>query len=188
MDENIYYPRTRVERSYEIYQTRDILEKMLTRLGIITYRTPGEIPNLDLLQELFLSHDFDRPIPYLRHITMSHFFDARCHHRFGSLSEAVKIARSLLDTEVNLGNILSCDDTLIDQIDAIPLTPEAAVIIRRMFNALDRGRPIAVWDLALAATVNDIEPHILRPVLDFLEQCGGDTGRCREFLAFCERV
>jgi len=147
------------------------------------------LSGLNLLQEVFLTYDFRGDAPAsIRHITASHIYKAARHHRFGTLAEAFKVAVSLADTEVDLGKITGLNEDLIGRFDAIPMTPEAAKIVHRLFHALDNGRPASVWDLALAATTDGIEPQTLHPVLDLLDCCGGDVARCREFLTFYQTV
>jgi hypothetical protein len=146
---------------------------------------------LNRIQEILLSRDLDDSPPFLNRITTSHLFKASRDRRFGTLAEAVKVARSLGGTRVDLGRALSLDDGLIAQFDKMlmtnspALTDSSARIVSRLFHALDNCRPASVWDLAMAADAAKIEPFALRPVLDLLEGHGGDVTRCREFLAFC---
>lgn len=142
-------------------------------------------------QQILLSQDLDGEQPFLKSITMQHLFKASRHRQFGTLSKAVGGARSLLDTEVDLGRALSFNDEAIAQFDKVfttgstSLTDGSMLIISRLFHAFDHCRPASVWDLALAADAAKIEPKALRPVLDLIEDGGGDVARCREFLAFC---
>jgi hypothetical protein len=142
-------------------------------------------------QEVLLSRDLDNRPPFLKQMTTQHLFKASRDRQFGTVAEAVRVARSIGDTGVDLGRALSFDDELIAQFDKMfgresaALTDSSARIVSRLFHALDHCRPASIWDLALAADAAKIEPRALRPVLDLLEGCGGDVARCREFLAFC---
>jgi hypothetical protein len=124
-------------------------------------------------------------------MTTRHLFKASRDRQFGTVAEAVRVARSIGDKDVDLGGALSFDDELIAQFDKMLMTDSSALtdssarIVSRLFHALDSCRPASVWDLALAADAAKIEPRSLRPVLDLLESGGGHVTRCREFLAFC---
>jgi len=182
-EQNDRYPGYLMGYGYSHSQDPETMANLARRFDLWT----GDfqrLPNLTLLQEIFLTYDFSGTTqPSIRYITASHLYKAACHSRFGTLAQAFKVALSLADTGVDLGKITSLDDGLIHRFDAIPMTPEAALIVRRLFDAIDYGRPASVWDLALAATTDGIEPQTLSPVLDVLERCGGDVARCREFVA-----
>jgi Caspase domain len=158
------------------------------------YEEETQVPRpsgLTRMQKILLSEDLDDSPPFLSQITTLHLFKASRDRQFGTLAEAVRVARSLGGTRVDLGRVLSFDDGLIAQFDkalmtdSSALTDSSARIVSRLFHALDHCRPASVWDLALAADAAKIEPRALRPVLDLLEGCGGHVARCREFLAFC---
>ena len=147
--------------------------------------------DLSPIQEILLSQDLDGEPPFLKHITMQHLFKASRNRQFGTLLEAVGVARSLRDTGVDLGRAFSLNDGAIAQFDEVfttdstALTDGSVLVISRLFHALDHCRPVSVWDLALAADAAKIEPKDLRPVLDLIEDGGGDVAQCREFLAYC---
>jgi hypothetical protein len=117
--------------------------------------------------------------------------DAPRDRQFATLAETVRVARSLGGTGIVIGRALSFDDELIALFDKmvarhnIGPTDSSALIISRLFHALDHCRAASVWHFALAADAAKVEPGVLRPVLDLLESGGGDVTRCREFLAFC---
>ena len=142
-------------------------------------------------QEVLLSRDLDNRPPFLKQMTTQHLFKASRDRQFGTVAEAVRVARSIGDIGVDLGGALSFDDKLIAQFDKLLMTDSSALtdssarIVSRLFHALDHCRPASVWDLAVAADAAKIEPRSLRPVLDLLESGGGHVARCREFLSFC---
>jgi hypothetical protein len=146
---------------------------------------------LNRLQEVLLSRDLDNRPPFLKQMTTQHLFKASRDRQFGTVAEAVRVARSIGDIGVDVGGALSFDDELIAQFDKMLMTDSSALtdrsarIVSRLFHALDHCCPASVWDLALAADTAKIEPRSLRPVLDLLESGGGHVARCREFLAFC---
>jgi hypothetical protein len=131
------------------------------------------------------SRDLDDAEPYLQEITVPHLFRASCLPEFGALSEAVKVARSIEHTGIDLSDCVHLHDDLVAQFDKVPITEIAQPIIQRLFHARDYNWPASVWDLALGATLAEIEPEGMYPVLDLLEACRADVARCREFLAFC---
>ena len=152
-----------------------------------TLKTNKDPPkNLERRQEIFLSDDIDGDSPFLNRMTLYDAFERARDTHFASLHEVIKLSRSLEDTQVDFGRILTLDDHLVAQFDAMLITDAAALIVTRLFHGFDRCRSASVWDLALAATVGEIRPQALLPVLDLLEHCGGDVSRCREFLAFCD--
>jgi hypothetical protein len=184
---------TNVERSPALYNissylSRDpILTDIFTRLGLPD-DDPGWPcpPNLSGRQKIFASQNMNGEMPFLRLITPSQLFDRACNPYFGSVSEAVRVARSLTNTDVELSSqILNLDNALIVQVDAIPMTNLSTAILDRLFADIEYSRPSSVWDLALAASASDIEPQALSPVLDLLQHFGGDVARCHEFLGFC---
>jgi hypothetical protein len=141
--------------------------------------------DLNRAQGILLSRDFDDKEPFLRRITVSHLFEAHTENQFVTFADAIKVARSLADKGVDVGDILSLDNSVIARFESIPMTDTTEPFVQRFFHALDHCRPAFVWDLALMADAAKIEPQALRPILDILEHCGGDAARCHQFLAYC---
>ena len=170
------------------YVSRDgNLNNIAKRLGVSGNEPePPCPPNLSARQKIFVSRDIDGEGPFLNFITPSQLFDRARDAHFGSIFEAVDVARSFINTELQLSSrIVGLDNGLIGQIDAIPMSDITMAILRRLFADLECCRSSSVWDFALAATAAGIEPPALSPVLDLMEHFGGDVARCREFLGFC---
>jgi len=165
--------------TYEEYEEYDDHEEI--------FRPSG----LKRTQEMLLSRDLDGRPPFLKQITTQHLFKASRDRQFGTLAEAVRVARSIGDIGVDFGYALSFDDRLLAQfdtklmMDGSAITDGSAQIVSRLFHSLDHRRAASLWDLALAADAANIEPGALRPLLDLVEGCGGDVTQCREFLSFC---
>ena len=159
---------------------------LTNRFGIKSPFDEEPPKDLSRRQEIFISENIDIDGPFLRRITPFELLRKAHDPHFGSLAEAFKVARSLADTDLDLSDILNLDEDLLARIDDITLTDEAAMAIRRLFDAIERKHPASVWDLALAASIAEIRPDRFQPVLDLAEHCGGNVARCREFLAFCE--
>ena len=189
-----YFSSRKTSQNFSQYYAPDQNERARFINSVINRLEVLEVPSgdhmncpedLNRVQGILLSRDFDDRKPFLRRITVSHLFEAYTDHQFVTFSDAVKVARSLADRGVDVADILSLDDSIITQFESIPITDTTEPVVQRFFHALDHCRPASVWDLALMADAAKIEPPALRPILDILEHCGGDVARCRQFLDFC---
>jgi hypothetical protein len=162
--------------------------RLVERLAPRSDNANGGRPlGLDRPQGALLSEDFDDAAPYLPRLSTLHMFKASRNREFGSFVRVAEVARSLDPAIVPHGLASSLDDSLLAQIDKITLTDGASKIVGRLFDAVDRGRPTSVWDLALAATAAKLDLDALQPFLSFLANCDGDVGACREFVTYCRR-
>ena len=130
-----------------------ILDGLRRRLGTFPEKEEFHIPNLSREQKQLLDSENRRLLP---NITLSYLVRSAYKRQLGTLSEMVAIARSLANTDVKLGYIRDLDDNLVAAFDAIPMALSGMPALLRLFDALERGRPVSVWDLALTATIAKI--------------------------------
>jgi hypothetical protein len=143
--------------------------------------------SLQRKQRIMASLSGDGEAPFYKVINLTNIYQTSYSGKFGTIREAAIVARSLADFgfRVKIGSILDVDNQTLAKYEELNLAQYGNFLVSRFFDALDRDRPVTVWDLGLLAAAEGIEPGALSPLIDLLEESGGDVGRCREFLRFC---
>ena len=161
--------------SLESYGRRQQLEitDVVTRFKLDADVAASRPTGLNRLQRLLLSRDFDDAEPYLQRVTPLRLFRASRNREFGTLRVALEVAQSLTEHGIDTQGIADMEPHLCDAMERVAIPPDRMQYLERLFDAVDRRRPVSVWDFALAAVMLDVTPESLGPSWDYWRIAGG---------------